>query len=188
MDWIFAKTVDGQWHPGIGDPTIGGWFTVAAYFVACLLAVAAARRSAAMRVRTFWCVTATILLLLCINKQLDLQTWLTQYGRRIAIDTGWYDQRAVVQRIFVAGVAIAGALVVAITMWLARKHLGELWLALVGSCFLIVFVIVRATSIHHIDELLGVTLANLPANLILENGGILTIAAAALSRPHGFTR
>ena len=182
MDWILARTVDGQWHPGIGDPTIGGWLTVVAYFVAALLAVRAARCSAATRVRAFWIVTAIILFLLCVNKQLDLQTWLTQFGRRTALAEEWYDQRAFVQRAFVAGVALAGVAVAALAGWLVRKHLDELWLALAGGCLLIVFVIVRATSIHHVDELLGVTLANLPINFILENGGILTIVAATLSQ------
>jgi hypothetical protein len=177
---ILAKTIDGQWHPGIGDPTIGGWLTVVAYFVAIVLAVRAARSSAAPRVRGFWWVSAAILLLLCINKQLDLQTWLTEFGRRTAIDDGWYDQRAVVQRLFIAGIVLAGIAAAAVTAWLVRKHLGELWLALAGGCFLIMFVIVRATSIHHVDQLLGMTFGETPVNWILEIGGILTIAAAAL--------
>ena len=49
---LLAAVEGGRWKPGIGDPTVMGWVTVAAYFVTaarllwCRLARALARRYA----------------------------------------------------------------------------------------------------------------------------------------------
>jgi hypothetical protein len=40
-----------------------------------------------------------------INKQLDLQTALTELGRVLALSQGWYEQRQVVQFWFIAALA-----------------------------------------------------------------------------------
>jgi hypothetical protein len=177
---ILAKTLDGRWHPGIGDPSIGGWATVAAYFACAVLCVRACRRTDIPRIRWFWISAVVALVLLGINKQLDLQTWFTELGRRAAVAGGWYEQRAIVQQAFIALVGILGAGALLIASALLRAHLAQVWLALVGGGFLAAFVLIRAMSFHHVDRLLGATFAGLPLNWLLELGGILAVALAAL--------
>jgi hypothetical protein len=93
---LFAAIRDGQWRPGIGDPTPLGWATVVAYLAAswaCCRAAAAERRSAHRgrnSTRPFWSSLGLLLLLLGLNKQLDLQSALTAFGRRLAREQGWY--------------------------------------------------------------------------------------------------
>ena len=176
MNLIVAKTVDGQWHPGIGDPSLGGWLTVAAYFVTAVLCGRAGRNADNVRLRWFWLVAAGVLILIGINKQLDLQTWFTEVGRRTAIAGGWYDERAFVQEAFIVAISLLGAVALLIAVVFLRTQLAEVWLAVAGACFLVVFVIVRAMSFHHVDRLLGLTLGNLRLNWLLELGGILAIA------------
>src|SRR5687768_5262697 len=93
---LFAYTEANQWHPGIGDPTFMGWVTVAMYFLAALLCARAAfalpPRSLKSQERVFWFFLCVVLLFLGVNKQLDLQTWLTLTGKRVAIAQGWYEQ------------------------------------------------------------------------------------------------
>src|SRR3954468_15751872 len=81
--------IDGQWRPGIGDPTLLGWTTVVAYFAAAL---ACGRTAAAKggRPTPFWSLLSLLLVFLGFNKQLDLQSVLTEIGRRLAREQGWY--------------------------------------------------------------------------------------------------
>jgi hypothetical protein len=46
-----------------------------------------------------------------VNKQLDLQSALTELGRILATDGGWYDSRHRVQRVFILAVGSAAVLV-----------------------------------------------------------------------------
>jgi hypothetical protein len=88
-----AAGPDGRWEIGIGDPTPLGWITVAAYAAAAVLAwrnAGAARRTAVPH--SFWIALTALMLALGINKQLDLQTWLSQAGRDLAIAQGWWEQ------------------------------------------------------------------------------------------------
>ena len=104
-----------QWSPGLGDNHLMGWVTVLVYLLACVAAVFAARRLVGpdpvmRRERRFWVITAVLMALLAINKQLDLQSLLTMVARCHAQLAGWYDVRRVVQEAFIYLVA-AGAVV-----------------------------------------------------------------------------
>jgi hypothetical protein len=177
-----ATSAEGRWSPGIGDPTVMGWVTVVAYFTALVLCVLCAARESEGRQRRFWQIMAVLMLLLGINKQLDLQTWFTQTGRDLAMSQGWYGQRRIVQVAFISALALGG-LVSQIWLYRALRDLGsEVRWAALGLVFLTVFVIIRATSFHHVDVLLHITLGEMRINWILELGGIGCIAAAAAAR------
>lgn len=180
------------WHPGIGDPTVWGWFTVGAYFAAVLLCFRAYRRSEAPRPptrreildarvrRRFWLLAAALLTLLGINKQLDLQSLLTAIGRLLAKDQGWYESRRLVQQAFIGSVIAAAGIVVLGSLWAFRR--GGWWVLLgqVGLIALCTFVILRAASFHHVDMLLGQSVGFLKLNHVMELGGIAIVACAAI--------
>lgn len=178
---IVAEVAE-RWSPGIGDPTLVGWFTVFAYFWtawACLRArysVGAARGS---RGRAFWGVLALVLVGLGINKQLDLQGLFAMWGRDLAHAQGWYESRGLVQILFIMMLGGMGLLVVAAVGWWLRDKLRQLWIPLVGFAFLVLFVFVRAASFHHMDRLIGWRFVGLRMNWILELGGILLILYGA---------
>src|SRR3954452_14044830 len=116
---------DGRWHPGIGDPTLLGWATVVGYFGAALLAYRALRLHQAAPpskdrrlLMGFWAVVLCAMVLLGVNKQLDLQTWLTEIGRDLARSEGWYQRRQVFQ------VAFIGAIRPELTNWPSGTHKG----------------------------------------------------------------
>jgi hypothetical protein len=98
---MLAFTDDSQWRPGIGDPTLMGWVTVAAYFITAVFCwksaraedLRARRNSARSREALFWWAVFCFLFLLGVNKQLDLQTWFTLSAKHVALKTGWYEQR-----------------------------------------------------------------------------------------------
>jgi hypothetical protein len=175
------------WRPTIGDPTFMGWLTVVAYAAAGILCLLAGRRvrlggepALDRRRRRMWMATAALMGFLCLNKQLDLQTLLTKIGREIAVRGGWYGERRIVQFIFVLAVALAGITVFALIVKRTRLILKERKLLLFGLCFLVIFIIVRAASFHHVAEFLATEIWGVRMNWALELGGIALIGASAV--------
>ncbi|MBN2194290.1 MAG: hypothetical protein JW751_15845 [Polyangiaceae bacterium] len=171
----------GQWSPGIGDPTIGGWLTVVLYVVA---AVACARVVHARRVRGprenwFWAGLFMVLVLLGINKQLDLQSAVTEAGRVVFRELDIYAHRRAFQYAFVATAGIATIAGGSGLGWLVRGAPVPTWIALFGMLGLSAFVLVRAISFHHVDALLGLRVGGLALNWVLEMGSLLVVAASA---------
>jgi len=176
---LLAMMVDGRWYPGIGDPSVVGWLTVAAYLAACVLCWRCAVRSRAHKdgAQAVWFFLAALLLVMGVNKQLDLQSLVTQVARDMVKANDW--PRRVVQVWFVAGVVVAGPVMIGAVLWLARRKLKQLAMALVGVLFLICFVMVRAVSYHSIDQMLGTRFAGAKLNWILELSGIGCVALCA---------
>jgi hypothetical protein len=167
------------WEPGIGDPTLYGWATVAAYAVAALCCWRASARGPA-RERRFWLVLAAVMAFLAINKQLDLQTLFTDIGRFEARAHGWYAQRHEYQVAFIAAVAVLALVVILTLLRRARRSSGPVRGAIVGLGLLLLFVLVRASSFHKIDWFINLRLAGLRANHLMELGGIALVTIFAL--------
>lgn len=172
----------GRWHPAIGDPSFMGWFTVGAYLACAALAFWAARACPGNDRRSFhfWGVMSLLMLWLAVNKQLDLQTLLTEVGRQIARHQGWMEQRRIVQFwfiVFFSALATAGFLA---SVFFMRNLFRRFILAFIGVFFLLSFIIIRAASFHHIDEILQSRILHLRMNWILELSGIFIIIANAV--------
>lgn len=165
-----------------------GWVTVAAYFAAAALVLLVCLRlkqqpqNAAPPERRFWWLLLLLLAFLGVNKQLDLQTLLTEVGRRLARAQGWFQYRRTVQAVFVLAFGACGF---AAYLWVwrsVRASLRQCALALAGLWFLGCFVLVRAASFHHVDAFLSSGPAGIRMNWVLELGGIAVTAAGALRR------
>jgi hypothetical protein len=168
------------WRPGMGDPTIMGWLTVAAYFLAawlCWRTWQAERRCPSSAKPMFWLLATAFLVLLGINKQLDLQTLITQLARRWVRAAGWMDERRQLQLLFILCViGVAFFITLALAWWL-RSSLRRNGLALLGLAVLAAFVAIRAASFHHVDVFLRRHLAMFSMNHLLELGGIGLVCA-----------
>ena len=177
----------GRWSPEIGDPTPIAWLTVALYALCAWQCYRLATRHAAQLGRseaTLWWILALGLAALGINKQLDLQTALTEFGRIVAHQDGWYERRRAVQVVFIYAVAaIAGCAAIAMA-YLARAAPLATRAAIAGSVCLLAFVAIRAASFHHFDLFIGREYFGLRANWILEIGGICIILFGARRRWH----
>ncbi len=158
------------------------WVTVAAYVLAALLSAIAARY-AWLRRETgetlFWRSTAVLLVLLGINELLDLQTLLTEIGRANAEAYGWYGVHRKVQYVFVIALIIAATLAGAALLWVTRRTHRAVRLAIAGLAFIGLFVLLRAASFHHLDDLLGRGMAAFNWGSFQEVAGIVIVAAAA---------
>ena len=178
----------GHWSPGIGDPTFMGWFTVVAYAAATWTCYRLRGRFSAQadalrrKERRFWAVMFWILLFLCFNKQLDLQSAMTEFFRRCAVQQGWYEVRRTYQVAFIAAMAISLPILAAILFRVARPFPASTKIAGLGLIIIAVFVLVRAASFHHMDRLLGERILLLKLNWILELGGIAVVLLGGSKR------
>ena len=200
---------DIDWSPTIGDPSIMGWVTVLAYFATawlCVRAFKAEKRGPARpllasiaalarvmrkhwpsppapaRRAALWLVLASIMIALGINKQLDLQTLVTELGRQAAHAGGWYEQRRFVQALFVGAIAFVGAIGLAVLWWLTRGQLRDFRLTLAGLALLVCFVVIRAASFHSVDAFIDVRMLGIRMNWVLELGGIALMATGVIRR------
>jgi hypothetical protein len=175
------------WTPGLGDNHPMGWLTVAVYLAASWMSARAALGQTAptpadRRERLFWWIAAVVLLILGVNKQLDLQSAITAIGRCHAQLAGWYENRRAVQQAFIILVAASGMILLGGLVVLLRGILGRVWLALLGLVFVCLFVVIRAASFHHMDVLIGSTVAGLRLNWVLELPGPLIVLVVAWRR------
>lgn len=167
---LLAATQDGRWHAGIGDPTIWGWLTVGMYLLVVVRCFAKVKQyQLAGAPYLFWVLLGLCLLLLGINKQLDLQTLLTQVLRDIAVERGWYEYRRKLQVLFIFCVGfsmLTGFIILRVALIDHWRHYHWIWL---GLLTLSAFVLIRAASFHHVDILIHQSMMGLELNVILEN-------------------
>jgi hypothetical protein len=171
-----------EWEIGIGDPGWGGWLIVVLYALTGLVACVVASRAvfpepSRRRERAFWYLLAASMLLLALNKQLDLQTLLTDAGRCLSQIQGWYETRRIVQAGFILGVLVGMLFLLAVIWRALRGTLARNGLAVVGLVFVLGFVIMRAAGFHHMDGLINMQIKAIRLNWVLEMIGPLFILA-----------
>lgn len=156
--------------------------TVMSYLFAAALAARAAARTWLNRERSlqcFWRAVAIVMVLLGVNELLDLQTLLTACGRDHAKAAGWYEQRRTVQYVFVITFAAASIVGSVALLWVTRRAPVSARVAALGLLLILVFVLIRAASFHHIDVFLGSKGPVSSWAMSLEIAGILVVALAA---------
>lgn len=116
----------------------------------------------------FWLRLAIALGALGISKQLNLQTAVTEIGRVLAHIRGWNEGRRKVQIFFIVAIGMSGAVALAALIWRLLPLSECRALALGGRTFLLFFVLIRASSFHHVDVFLRQTALGLKWNWILE--------------------
>ncbi len=206
---LFSGCSIGSWTIGIGDPTPMGWLTVVLYFLTsylCVTCMQVEKRGptrplgetlgALFRVvrkhwpnvpdparrAVVWVAIAAMYACLGVNKQLDLQSAITETGRLVLRSIDAYEQRRPMQIAFI--VVVLGCAVVAIAMLFAfavrvAKHF---ILPLLGVVVTIAFVAIRATSFHDMDILISEEWFGIRVNWLFELGGISLVLIGALAR------
>ncbi|HEY8122571.1 MAG TPA: hypothetical protein VII78_14710 [Myxococcota bacterium] len=177
----------GSWSPGIGDPTPAGWLATVAYFAAAGCCWAAARRikpeyrraPSLRREWRLWGTLSALLALLGVNKQLDLQSALTEIARGLARSGGWYEQRRGLQLAFVAVVALVALLAAVASLWATRRTSPPVRVAVVGFGALLAFVVARAASFHHVDMAISHEWLGLRVSSLVELAGLAVLIVAA---------
>ncbi len=169
------------WTPGIGDPSIVGWFTVLMYFLSALGAYALYKNAQSIfnknehLHRIFWAGVFLLMLAMGINKQLDLQSLLTDVARYLSHKQGWHEHRGYVQRLFIYAVLALGGASLCVTVFVFRSIAKTNSIAILGVAVVTIFVVSRAASFHHMDVFIGSRFLGVKINWVLELGGISLI-------------
>jgi hypothetical protein len=173
----------GSWSPVVGDPTVAGLATTFLYFVTVVQVWRVMRQIESVSFEcTVWRLLLVCIFALGVNKQLDLQTAFTEIGRIVTHKQGWYDDGQEVQKMFIASLceaAAAGCVAIAVV---AHHMPPSTRPAPCGIVVLTAFVLIRASSFHHVDILLSTRTIGLKVNWIIENGGILLLMLAGSLR------
>jgi len=181
-----------------GQLTLLGWTMFALYMIAALLAfrtafVSSRRQRSVVRSQgssetgRIWVWLGAILGALGLNKPLDLQTRLIEFGRYLAHRANLLEYRLELHALFF----LAFALVIIALLVVARRRLRaligtfgrQLPLAAGGCALICAYVVIRAASIASVDQMLGVDLEKNPFLWLLEAGGLLLIIAQAFRKP-----
>lgn len=170
-----------DWRASLADASASDWITVAAYLIVAVLAWRAQKTARNQRDRTFWALTAPLLVFLGINELFDLQTVLTAQGRIWAVEQGWYEDRRLYQFEFTLALAVLAVVTGFAALRLTRGADRSLRLALLGLVFIGAFVLIRAASFAHVDALLGMGPEAFNWGSIQEMLGIVLVGLAAHS-------
>ena len=178
------------WHPGIGDPTVIGWVITVVYFVAAYLCWKASRKERKQEQLNLWLILAILLLVLGINKQLDLQTPFIAAAKYVAEVTGFYSMRHVLQVSFVSFLAFLCFSFLMGIFFSSRNQWRKNWPALLGLFFLLAFVLIRAASFEHVNYFLQKWRQVGPVRMkyVVELGGICLVGFGAAIRLKNWNR
>ena len=178
---ILIMTI-GSWKPGIGDPSFMGWFTVFSYYLAaslCLVKIISRIISLEKKGWHFWGFMCLTLIVLGLIKQFNLLSAVTEVWRIIARYGGWIEQRRIVQ----AGAMIMFISIGVIFCGFLYRRLSQSFaipekLAAIGLAYLILFVGLRAISLHQFGTVLSYEIWGARINWIAELCGIYWICLA----------
>lgn len=173
--------MDDGWQIGFHDNTALGWGITAVYFAAAGLSLLAARCSGedATNARHTWWAVGIGMVLLGINKQLDLQDWLRLTGRDLTQSLGLYQHKFAFRIAFLVLLAALG--IAAAIRW--RGHflatlLGKPCL-LAGLALLALFIVLSGLHPAQLAGWASLLVTQPDWHWILELGALLLIAISA---------
>ncbi len=186
-DWLISKAQPFGFN--FGDHTFFGWATVLMYFLASVRAGYKAKIANRIKDNSyFWLGLTVLLIFLGFNKQLDLQTNLTEWIRTSAKAHGWYEQRRGLQLVFISMLGLA----VPLLLISLRVFLYNSWsrykLTWVGVVLLLIFILVRAASFHHVDLIFYKTIGSLRYYQALEIWAISLIVVGTFFENKGINK
>ena len=160
-----------SWAPGLHKYDMFRAALTVGYATTAVLAGLRWRQSRAW----IWAFVALYMVLLALNRQLDLQTFVTQTARCIARNAGWYRQRRGPQAELTYAVLGLMAAGFAATLILTRRFR----ILMTGLVLVTADLCLRMLSFHATDRLLQAPVFSLPLHGYIEAFGLgLTIYAA----------
>lgn len=159
-EWINNISIFGDIN--LNDHSFFGWMTVLLYFIASIRTGYKTKLTIKNKENCYFWLSLTVLLIfLGFNKQLDLQSNLTEWLRTSAKAHGWYEQRRGYQLLFISIMGLA----IPILLISLRMFLYHSWqrykIAWLGIVLLLIFVMIRAASFHHVDIVFYQTIGSL---------------------------
>jgi hypothetical protein len=173
---------NGYWKKDRGDPTVMGWFITFCYFLTFIISFYLVKKTIPFiknkNIIWFWYSVTILIILLGINKQLDLQMLFADYARLYAKMSGMFVNRRPFQHKIISLLATMGISVFSIfiyTFWRAPK---TIWVALIGFSILFSFPLIRLVSLHRLEALLYKSFLSVRIVDVIEVMGIAIVLSA----------
>lgn len=175
------------WSLRIGDPHLLGWITAVCYLFAAVLTFLIVKRvddfyTEAGKSRAFWLGLTVLLVFLGLNKQLDLQTYLSAMVKCHAILSGWYEHRQEFKLIFVMVIAAVFLMLLIFILSFFGENLSKDKFAIAGIVFLLGFILIHASYFYYFDMPVINKFYETGLNWVLEFIGIFFINLQSLLR------
>ncbi len=164
-------------------PNLGVWITACLYFSAaysCRMTVTRLER--ASREASIWVSIAVLSIAMGVGELLNLQTVMANFGRVLARQEGWYEQRQPIQATFIGISSAAAAAFVVVMLLFARRTSIQCRVALTSAAWIVCYAFVRASSLHDVDVMLSRSFFGLHLNRMPELAGIAVVLLASLSK------
>jgi hypothetical protein len=177
-----------QW--GGEDPTAIAWASALAYVVAGALCLVAGARSRCKPEysptdRGIWITLGGFLVLLGLNKQLDLHTLFVHAGRDAARALGFYSYKRQIEGLFFIGVTTGLVAIV----WHQWRRLASFGIAhqavVVGLGLIAIYTITRFAAIMHLAERWPTLVDGAAVFIAFELVGSIVIGWAAVADARG---
>lgn len=168
-----------RWVSIWGDPLLPATIIMAGYAIAAWLTWRVTQQETG-RERLFWGLGTTLMLFLFLNTHLDLHILPGAFGRCLARLQGWWENRRIVQTIFVACVTGLMALMLLTVVIFFYRNLLRNFLFVLGCLVSAGYLIIKSSGLHYVDQLSSVTLGTVQISIIAEVFGSILISTSAL--------
>jgi len=176
--------LEGYWIVNRGDPTVIGWFITLFYFFVFATSFYLLKKITPNisnnEYMWFWYGVTILIILLGINKQLDIQMLFADFARLYAKVIGIFENRKPFQHKIISFLTTIGISIFSVMIykfWYAPKRM---WLALIGFCILFSFPIIRLVSLHSIESLLSISVLYIKIVDVIEILGITIVLIAII--------
>ncbi len=142
-----------RWINQSGDTTFWSWvitFFYAVTIITSLYYLYKLKGENTREKRFLWYCIVVFLIIMGINKQLDLQIFLTMSGRFIARHIGWFERRRIIQAYFTIGIILFFSSTGIYILYKIRTIIRQSLVELAGATTLLFFAVIRAASFNHI--------------------------------------
>ncbi|MBD3347439.1 MAG: hypothetical protein GF401_20475 [Chitinivibrionales bacterium] len=175
-----------HWRPGIHDPSLVGWIIFSGYLLSAAIAAWVGFKSSfdmpsETKKQLLWRIVGLVMILMAVNKQLDLQSLGIDIGRAVARSRGWYQSRRTFQKFFALAFGIIALGMFASALWYLRDILKDYYLLIIGFCFLGTFIVVRAAMFQHIHIDPPLTIPRIRIRWLFELAGSLLVSIAGIA-------
>lgn len=171
-----------MWWLRLGDPGITGLGMTALYFVVTFFMFRHALALPHGGERRMWIIASTILLLLAINKQLDLQHYMNKVGHCVYARSGLIAEKDAARSDFGTLILALAAIGTAALIWAFRRHLANNLPLIAGLALIALYLAMQVSRFEHLAGGLLQRLAELRVHRLIEAAGLLTLLYASLHR------